>query len=127
MVSAILLALTAIESSLALALPTIVCMFVTPFLGYASNRGVINEGGTDSMTITPCHSSNVAVVGTVVVTSLVTSPNSMINVKVRQDLVLDVSKSGSISATKQDLIKIKSRSSGESCSNKSSLETIALR
>jgi hypothetical protein len=37
-------------------------------------------------------------------------------VKVRQDLVLDVSKSGSISATKQDLIKIKSRSSGESCS-----------
>jgi hypothetical protein len=37
-------------------------------------------------------------------------------VKVRQDLVLDVSKSGSISATKQDLIRIKSRSSGESCS-----------
>jgi hypothetical protein len=36
-------------------------------------------------------------------------------VKVRQDLVLDVSKSGSISVTKQDLIKIKSRSSGESC------------
>jgi hypothetical protein len=35
-------------------------------------------------------------------------------VKVRQDLVLDVSKSGSIGATKQDLIKIKSRSSGES-------------
>jgi Domain of unknown function (DUF4219) len=37
-------------------------------------------------------------------------------VKVRQDLVLDVSKSGSIGATKQDLIKIKSRSSGKSCS-----------
>jgi hypothetical protein len=36
-------------------------------------------------------------------------------VKVRQDLVLDVSKSGSIDTTKQDLIKIKSRSSGESC------------
>jgi hypothetical protein len=36
-------------------------------------------------------------------------------VKVRQDLVLDVSKSGSIGATKQDLIKIKSRSSGKSC------------
>jgi hypothetical protein len=35
-------------------------------------------------------------------------------VKVRQDLVLDVSKSGSIGVTKQDLIKIKSRSSGES-------------
>jgi hypothetical protein len=37
-------------------------------------------------------------------------------VKVRQDLVLDVSKSSSIGATQQDLIKIKSRSSGESCS-----------
>jgi hypothetical protein len=37
-------------------------------------------------------------------------------VKVRQDLVLDVSKSGSIGMTKQDLIKIKSRSSDESCS-----------
>jgi hypothetical protein len=36
-------------------------------------------------------------------------------VKVRQDLVLDVSKSSSIGATKQDLIKIKSRSSGEPC------------
>jgi hypothetical protein len=35
-------------------------------------------------------------------------------VKVRQDLVLDVSKPGSIGATKQDLIKIKSRSSGKS-------------
>jgi hypothetical protein len=37
-------------------------------------------------------------------------------VKVRQDLVLNVSKSSSIGTTKQDLIKIKSRSSGESCS-----------
>jgi hypothetical protein len=40
-------------------------------------------------------------------------------VKVQQDLVLDVSKSGSIGVTKQDLIKIKSRSSGESCSTSS--------
>ena len=40
-------------------------------------------------------------------------------VKVRQDLVLDVSKSGSIGTTKQDLIKNKSRSSGESCSTSS--------
>jgi hypothetical protein len=38
-----------------------------------------------------------------------------VRVKVRQDLVLDVSKSGSIGTTKQDLIKIKSRSSSESC------------
>jgi hypothetical protein len=40
--------------------------------------------------------------------------NLAMSVKVRQDLVLDVSKSGSIGRTKQDLIKIKSRSSGES-------------
>jgi hypothetical protein len=78
-VSAILLALTAIKSPLALTPPTIMCMLVAPFLGYASNGGVINEGGTNSMTITPCHSSNVAVAGTVVVTSLITSPNGMIN------------------------------------------------
>jgi hypothetical protein len=78
-VSAILLALTTIESLLALALPTIVCMFVAPFLGYTSDGGVVNEGGTNSTTITPCRSSNVAIMGTVVVTSLVTSPNGVIN------------------------------------------------
>jgi hypothetical protein len=79
MVSAILLALTAVEPPLALTLPTIVCMFVVPLLGYTSNGGIINEGGTDSTTITPCCSSNVAVAGTVVVTSLVTSLNGVIN------------------------------------------------
>jgi hypothetical protein len=78
-VSAILLALTTIESLLALALPTIVCMFVAPFLGYMSNGGIVNEGGADSTTITPCCSSNVAVAGTVVMTSLVMSPNGVIN------------------------------------------------
>jgi hypothetical protein len=78
-ISAILLALTAIESLLALAPPAIVCMFVVPFLGYASNGGIVDEGGTNSMIITPCHSSNVAVVGMVVVTSLVMSLNSVIN------------------------------------------------
>jgi hypothetical protein len=78
-VSAILLALTAIESPLALAPPTIVCMFIAPFLGYVSDGGVVNEGGTDSTMITPCHSSNVAITGTVVVMSLVMSPNGMIN------------------------------------------------
>jgi hypothetical protein len=67
MVSAILLALTAIKALLALAPPVIVCMFIAPLLSYASNGGVIDEGGADSMTITPCHSSNVAVAGTVVV------------------------------------------------------------
>jgi hypothetical protein len=112
-VSAIFLALTAVESLLALTLSTIVCMLVVPFLGYASNGGIVDEGGTDSTTITPCRSSNVAIAGMVVVMSLVMSLNG---VKVRQDLVLDVSKSGSIGATKQDLIKIKSRSSGELCS-----------
>jgi hypothetical protein len=79
MVSAILLALTTIESPLALAPPAIVCMFVAPFLGYASNGGIVDEGGTDSTTITPCCSSNVAIVGTVVVTSLIMSLNGMIN------------------------------------------------
>jgi hypothetical protein len=79
MISAILLALTAVEPLLALTLPTIVCVFITPLLSYASDWGVVDEGGTDSTTITPCYSSNVAVAGTVVVMSLVTSPNSMIN------------------------------------------------
>jgi hypothetical protein len=78
-VSAILLALTAIESPLALTSPAIVHMLVVPLLGYASNGGVIDEGGTDSTMITPCRSSNVAVAGMVVVTSLVTSLNGVIN------------------------------------------------
>jgi hypothetical protein len=78
-VSAILLALTAIKSLLALTPPTIMCMLIAPFLGHGSDGGIIDEGGTDSTTITPCRSSSVAITGTVVVTSLVTSPNSVIN------------------------------------------------
>jgi hypothetical protein len=54
-------------------------VFVTLFLGYSSNGGIVDEGGTDSTTITPCRSSNVAVVGTVVVTSLIMSPYGVIN------------------------------------------------
>jgi hypothetical protein len=78
-ISAVLLALTAIEPALALTLPTVMCMFVTLLLGYVSNGGIVNEGGTDTTTITPCYSSNVAVMGMVVVTSLVTSPYGVIN------------------------------------------------
>jgi hypothetical protein len=79
MVSSIFLTFTAIESPLSLPSSTIDCVLVAAPLGYASNGGVIDEGGTDSTTITPCRSSNVAVAGTVVVTSLVTSPYGVIN------------------------------------------------
>jgi hypothetical protein len=79
MVSAILLALTTVEPPLALTLPAIMRVFIALLLGYASNEGVINKGGTNSMTITPCCGSNVAIVGTGVMTSLITSPNSVIN------------------------------------------------
>jgi hypothetical protein len=79
MISAILLALTTIEPPLALTLPMVVCMFVASLLGYVSNGGVVNKGGTDSMMIAPCCSSNVAIMGTVVVTSLITSPYGVIN------------------------------------------------
>jgi hypothetical protein len=79
MISAILLALTAIEPLLALASSLVVHMFIVLLLSYASDGGVVDEGGADSMTITPCRSSNVAVVGMVVVTSLVMSPYGVIN------------------------------------------------
>jgi hypothetical protein len=78
-VGAIFLTLAAVKPPLALALPVIDCILIAPLLGYTSNGGVIDEGGTDSTTITPCRSSSVAVTGTVVVTSLVTSPNGVIN------------------------------------------------
>jgi hypothetical protein len=78
-VGAIFLTLAAIKSPLALTSPAIECILVAPLLGHVSNGGVVNEGGTNSMTITPCRSSNVAIMGTVVVTSLVTSLNSVIN------------------------------------------------
>jgi hypothetical protein len=79
MVSAILLALTAVEPLLALTPPVIMCMFIASLLGHASDGGIVNEGGTDSTMITPCRSSNVAIAGTVMVTSLITSLNSVIN------------------------------------------------
>jgi hypothetical protein len=79
MVSTVFLTFTAVESLLSLPLSTIECILIAPLLGHASDGGIVDEGGTDSTTITPCHSSNVAVAGTVVVTSLVTSPYGMIN------------------------------------------------
>jgi hypothetical protein len=78
-VSSILLTFTTIESSLSLPSPTINGLLVAALLGYASDGGVVDEGGTNSTTITPCRSSNVAVAGTVVVTSLITSPYGVIN------------------------------------------------
>jgi hypothetical protein len=78
-VSTVLLTFTAIKSPLFLPTPAIYCILVAPLLGHASDGGVVDEGGTDSTTITPCRSSNVAVAGTVVVTSLVTSPYGVIN------------------------------------------------
>jgi hypothetical protein len=81
-ISAILLALTAVKPLLTLTLSVVVCMFVALLLGHASDGGVVDEGGTNSMTITPCHSSNVAVAGMAVVTSLVTSLNSVINMAI---------------------------------------------
>jgi hypothetical protein len=79
MVSAVLLALTAVKPPLSLPSAAVECILVAPLLGYASDGGIVDEGGTDSTTITPCRSSNVAVVGTVVVMSLVTSPYGVIN------------------------------------------------
>jgi hypothetical protein len=79
MISAVLLALTAIEPLLSFSPPAVIRMFVVLFLGYTPDGGIIDEVGTDSTTITPCHSSSVAIAGTVVVTSLVTSPYGVIN------------------------------------------------
>jgi hypothetical protein len=79
MVSTIFLTLATVEPPLSLPSPAIECILIASLLGHASDGGVVDEGGTDSMTITPCCSSNVAVAGTVVVTSLVTSPYGVIN------------------------------------------------
>jgi hypothetical protein len=79
MVSAVLLALTTIKPLLSLTPPTVICIFIVPFLGHVPDGGVVDEGGTNSTTITPCCSSNVAIAGMVVVTSLVTSLYGMIN------------------------------------------------
>jgi hypothetical protein len=79
MVSTIFLTLAAVEPLLTLPPSVIECILIAPLLGHVSDGGVVNEGGTDSTTITPCRSSNIAVAGTVVVTSLITSPNGVIN------------------------------------------------
>jgi hypothetical protein len=79
MISAVLLALTAVEPPLALAPSLVECMFIAPLLRHMSDGGIVDEGGTDSTTITPCCSSNVAVAGMVVVTSLITSLYGVIN------------------------------------------------
>jgi hypothetical protein len=79
MVSAIFLTLAAVEPPLALSSSTIECILIALLLGYTPDGGVVDKGGTNSTMITPCRSSNVAIAGTVVVTSLVTSPNSVIN------------------------------------------------
>jgi hypothetical protein len=79
MICAVLLTLAAVEAVLALTLPMVQCILIALLLGHMSNRGVVNEGDTDSMMITPCHSLSVAVVGMVVVMSLITSPYGVIN------------------------------------------------
>jgi hypothetical protein len=79
MISAVLLTFTAVKSPLPLPVSTIECILIAALLGHSSDGGVVDEGGTDSTTITPCRSSNVAVAGTVVVTSLITSPYGVIN------------------------------------------------
>jgi hypothetical protein len=78
-VSAIFLTFAAVESPLSLSVSAIKGILVVSLFGYAPDGGIVDEGGTDSTTITPCHSSNVAIAGTVVVTSLVTSPYGVIN------------------------------------------------
>jgi hypothetical protein len=80
MVCPIGLTLTTVEASLALALPMVKCMLIALLLCHASNGGIVDEGGTDSMMITPCHSLSVAMAGTLVMMSLVMSPYSMINI-----------------------------------------------
>jgi hypothetical protein len=79
MISAIFLTFTTIESPLPLPPSTIKRVLIVTLLGHTSDGGVVDEGSTDSTTITPCRSSNVAIAGTVVVTSLVTSPYGVIN------------------------------------------------
>jgi hypothetical protein len=79
MVSTIFLTFTTVEALLPLPSSMLECILIMPLLGHASDGGIVDEGGTDSTTITPCRSSNVAIAGTVVVTSLITSLYGVIN------------------------------------------------
>jgi fluoride ion exporter CrcB/FEX len=78
-IGAILFALATVEPLLTLTPPVIQCVLIALLLGHASDWGIVNEGGANSTMITPCCSSSVAVVGTVVVMSLITSLNGVIN------------------------------------------------
>jgi hypothetical protein len=79
MIRAILLALAVVESLLALSPSLVQRIFVALLLCHASDGGIVDEGSTDSMTITPCCSLSVAIAGTVVVMSLIMSLNGVIN------------------------------------------------
>jgi hypothetical protein len=79
MISAVFLALITIKPPLSLPPAMVIHVFIAPFLGYVPDGGIIDEGGTNSTTITPCRSSSVAVAGTVVVMSLIMSPYGVIN------------------------------------------------
>jgi hypothetical protein len=74
---------------------------------------IVDQGCTKAAIFVPC-TKDIDVEGVAALYAERVFPHYGIPVKVQQDLVLNVSKSGSIGATKQDLIKIKSRSSGES-------------
>jgi hypothetical protein len=63
------LTLTAVEALL----PMVEHMFVMLLLGHTSNGSIIKEGSTNSITITPCCSLSVAMVGTLVMMSLIMS------------------------------------------------------
>jgi hypothetical protein len=80
MVGAILFTFaTIMEPLLALAVPALYRILVALLLGYLSDGGVIDEGNTDSTMITPCCSSSVAIMGIVVVMSLIMSLYGVIN------------------------------------------------
>jgi hypothetical protein len=79
MVGTILFALATVKPPLALALPAIQCIPISLLLCYTSDGNIVKEGGANSMTITSCCSLSVAVVGMVVIMSLVMSPNGVIN------------------------------------------------
>jgi hypothetical protein len=79
MVHAVLLTLATVKATLALTPPLVKCILVVLLLGHVSNGGIVDEGGTNSMMITPCRSLSVAIVGMVVVMSLIMGLYGVIN------------------------------------------------